>query len=213
MMTFGETTYSLDAYGFLEHPTFWDENFAEGIAPKIGVASGLTEDHWRVIWFLRRRIEVEHDVPSFVVACMEMGLSISKFRGLFPTGYMRGACKAAGISFSAISECIPLQTYENLPNIWMQYKLTALGFLESFDAWDERFANLVAKEWDLPCGLTEAHWKVIRFLRQRYTATGSIPPVYETCRTNQLSLQDLHTLFPAGYRRGACRLAGLPLAA
>jgi tRNA 2-thiouridine synthesizing protein E len=211
MITFGQVTYALDAYGFLADPECWDRGFAEGMATRIGISSGLTDGHWRVISHLRRKLEQEDTVPYFVLTCMDLELRINDFRELFPTGYMRGACKAAGLSYAMIAQRCPLQTYENLSNLWMKYELSPMGFLASFEHWDEKFANLMASEWDLPCGLTEAHWRVIRYLRRQYAATGKIPLVYQTCRDNNLSLDDLKKLFPGGYRRGACRMAGLPL--
>lgn len=210
LVTFGHKTYTLDDYGYLEHPNLWDEGFADGIAPRIGVSSGLNDDHWRVIRYLRQQLEVEQTVPYFVIACIDLGLRISQFRDLYPTGFMRGACRAAGLSFRFIAEQNPLATYENLPSIWTRYELCTMGFLVSFDNWNRTFADLVAKDWDLPAGLTEVHWQVLRFLRQRFEATGSVPVVYETCRSNSLDLKSLHALFPTGYRRGACRAAGLP---
>jgi len=212
LVTFGSSTYTLDAHGFLEHPTFWDEQFAEGMAPRVGVGSGLVQEHWEVITYLRRKLEREDDVPYFVTACQELGLRIATFRDLFPTGYMRGALRVSGLSYAFIAERKAQQTYETLPTIWTRYHLTPLGFLERFEAWDRTYANLVAAEWDLPCGVTEGHWKVIRYLRGRYESTGIIPTVFETCKANNLSLEELRTFFPAGYRRGACRMAGLPFA-
>ncbi len=210
LVTFGNKTYTLDEFGYLEHPNLWDEGFADGIAPRIGVGSGLNDDHWRVIHYLRQQLEEEKTVPYFVLACLALGLRIPQFRELYPTGFMRGACRAAGLSFRFIAEQTPLATYENLPSIWTSYKMCTMGFLVSFDDWDRTFADLVAKDWDLPAGLTEIHWEVLRYLRVRFEATGAVPVVYETCRANGLDLKSLHTLFPTGYRRGACRAAGLP---
>lgn len=211
MVTYGNKTYCLDEHGYLEHPSMWDDNFAEGIAPKLGAASGLSDDHWRVINYLRQKLDDEDTVPFFVTTCRELGFKLGKFRSLFPTGFMRGACRAAGLSFRYIAERNMILTYENLPSVWERYTIGPMGFLESFDQWDQAFSNLVAREWDLPAGLTEVHWKVIRYLRERYGETGAIPLVYETCRANNLTIEGLNTLFPAGYRRGACRIAGLPI--
>lgn len=97
LVTFGNQTYSLDEYGFGEHPGLWDEMFAEGIAPQIAIGTGLGERHWQIIRYLRLKLEQEHTVPFFVMACMDNGLKIAEFRQLFPTGYMRGACRAAGL--------------------------------------------------------------------------------------------------------------------
>ena len=210
LVTFGNKAYTMDPFGYLEHPGLWDENFADGIAPRIGISSGLNDDHWRVIRYLRQQLEEADMVPYFVSACVDLGYRISRFRELFPTGFMRGACRAAGISFDFIASRNLLLTYENLPSIWTGYALCPMGFLRSPESWDRTFVNLVAKDWDLPAGLTEVHWQVIHFLRERYQSTGKVPLVYETCRANKLSLEGLNTLFPTGYWRGACRIAGLP---
>jgi tRNA 2-thiouridine synthesizing protein E len=86
-----------------------------------------------------------------------------------------------------------------------EYKVTPQGFLEDFNQWNERFAQLVSSEW-----LGPKHWEVIRFLRNYYLTTNNIPTVYEVCQAHNLDLKDLQKLFPDGYRRGACRIAGLP---
>ncbi len=91
-----------------------------------------------------------------------------------------------------------------------EFELTPQGFLKDFNRWNDRFANLVSGEWNLRDGLTSKHWEVIRFLRNYYQATNNIPTVYEVCQAYDLDLDDLRELFPGGYRRGACRIAGLP---
>ena len=61
-----------------------------------------------------------------------------------------------------------------------------------------------------PSTPTDRHLQVIGFLRDYYTVNRMIPTVFEACSANDLSLEELRGLFPAGYRRGACRMAGLP---
>jgi len=58
--------------------------------------------------------------------------------------------------------------------------------------------------------LTPTHWEILPFLHNNYQATNNIPTVYEVCHAHRLDLHDLNALFPGGYRRGACRIAGLP---
>ena len=62
----------------------------------------------------------------------------------------------------------------------------------------------------MPPTLTEKQREVIDFLRRFYAERGEIPTVLETCREHGLDLAELGELFPGGYRRGACRIAGLP---
>ena len=63
---------------------------------------------------------------------------------------------------------------------------------------------------DPPSFPTERHLQVVKYLRDYFVVNRLIPPVFETCAANDLTLEELKELFPAGYRRGACRMAGLP---
>jgi tRNA 2-thiouridine synthesizing protein E len=170
----------------------------------------LEERHWKVIHYLRRKLTDERTVPYFVIACMENGLRVHEFRALFPSGYHRGACRIAGVSYAALVAADPTHTYELKPFLPPRYPVGPSGFLTSFDAWDEEFAATVGREAQVP-SLTERHREVMRYLRSFFSEQHAVPLVYETCRAMNLSLDELYQLFPGGYRRGACRMAGLPL--
>lgn len=89
------------------------------------------------------------------------------------------------------------------------YEVDEMGFLLDPNEWDEAFAEGMARDLGIPQGLTEAHWAIIRFIRREFGNTGQCPLVFTTCRANHLSLRELEALFPSGYLRGACILAGL----
>jgi len=83
------------------------------------------------------------------------------------------------------------------------------GFLLEPESWTEEFAVAVAPSVGLPDGLTQRHWRVIMFLREVFEESERCPLLYEVCRANDLTVEDLQRLFPAGYLRGVCRLAGM----
>jgi tRNA 2-thiouridine synthesizing protein E len=58
-------------------------------------------------------------------------------------------------------------------------------------------------------GLTDKHWRIIRFLREHFRKNSVVPTLFETCEMNQIELDELETLFPDGYHRGAVKIAGL----
>ena len=206
-----DRTYTLDDHGFLFPPEQWDEAFAEGMAAQEGVIGGLTDVHWSFIQYIRRKFLEEKTVPLLVYACAENKMRLSRLRALFPSGYHRGACRIAGINFDFMTEDNIWHTYETPPpRAPDKYRVDTVGFLESFDQWDEGFAMRVAHDWKLPSGVTDRHREVIRYLRDYYSQRSTIPTVFETCDANGLDLDDLRKLFPDGYRRGACRMAGLP---
>jgi len=211
IVTFGEgKTYTLDQYGFLDQPEHWDKEFANGMARLQGIYDGLTKEHWDFISYIREKFLTEKKLPLLVVACAENKLRLGKLKSLFPTGYFRGACRIAGLNYKFICEVNFWATCETAPRLMREFKVTPQGFLEDFNQWNERFANLASDEWKLPLGLTSKHWEVIRFLRNYYLAMNNIPTIYEVCHAHNLDLEDLQELFPEGYRRGACRIAGLP---
>lgn len=206
----GNNTYELDDYGFLDPPEQWDETFAEGMAKTVGIKDGLTERHWEFVRYLRQKFIEERTVPVLVMACADNDMRLSELRSLFPTGYHRGACKVAGINYRFMYETNYWLTYETAPPAKPRYRIDALGFLEDSEEWDEDFVRLVLTQQGSDTPPTKKLLEVIRYLRLYYAANHTIPTVFETCSVNALSLEDLRELFPAGYRRGACRMAGLP---
>ena len=180
------------------------------MAARLGIYGGLTPEHWEFIRYLRRKFIEEKTVPLVVYACTDNNLRLSKLSHLFPTGYHRGACKIAGINYQFMYENNPWLTYEKYSDLKSKYHLNQLGFLESFEQWDDRFAQMVAGEWQVPGGLTEKHWQIIYYLRNYYGKTRNIPTVFAACKANGIDVNELRDLFPGGYRRGACRMAGLP---
>lgn len=202
--------YTLDDHGFLVQSDEWEEEFANGMARLQGIHDGLTKEHWDFIHYIRKKALKDKDLPLLVVACSDNNIRLGRLKALFPSGYFRGACRIAGISFKTLCDLNIWHSYETVPPLLNAYDLDTQGFLKDFDKWDERFANLLSSEWSLPGGLTPKHWDVIRFLRNYYIATHNIPVVFEVCQAHDLELGDLKAMFPGGYRRGACRVAGLP---
>ena len=209
-VTFNGKKYFLDEHGFLYPSEQWDETFADGMAKLLGIYDGLSEKHWSFINYLRKKFLEEKTVPVVVTACAENHLRLSEFRHLFPTGYHRGACKIAGINYEFMYNTNYWLTYETSNYIKSTYKIDALGFLEDLNQWDRRFAEIIIREWKLPTELTDMHLQVIKYLQDYYKATNNIPTLFETLKANGLDLNTFKELFPEGYRRGACRIAGLP---
>jgi len=208
-VTFEGNEYTLDRYGFLDAPQQWDEDFARGIADQVLVPT-LTDEHWAFIRYVRRQFLEKKTVPLVVFACMETKTRLSRLRYLFPTGYHLGVCRIAGINYAFLKEDNLWHTMETAHPPQADYVLDDLGFLEDFNRWNERFAWLVGRELGLTGNLTERHLAVLRTLRERYRETSETPTLHETCRAHGLGLSEFHDLFPGGYRRGACRMAGLP---
>lgn len=227
-LTFGGKRYQLDDDGFLSDGGQWDEAFAASMAPTLEISGGLTAPHWRVIHFIRDSFHERGKCPLIYQTCRANGLRLKDLQALFPTGYLRGACKLAGITYKEGfhgSVSIPaslrepsLSAEEPAPIPEMvpappppekTYRVDVRGFLADPAEWDEHYAAHKAFEMGMPEGLTGQHWKVILYLRNSFYRKGVVPTVFETCEANQLEIEDLEQLFPAGYHRGAIKIAGL----
>jgi tRNA 2-thiouridine synthesizing protein E len=103
---FNGKSYRLDAQDFLVNPVEWDEDFARGMAPKVGIITGLREDHWNVIRFIRDSYNKTGECPLAYESCRVNRLHIQELNRLFPSGYLRGACKLAGITLRRIFQSI-----------------------------------------------------------------------------------------------------------
>jgi tRNA 2-thiouridine synthesizing protein E len=91
-----------DDEGYLLDPGDWDESIAEELARREAVP--LTPLHWQVLHFMRR-FHDEHQVIAdarFVIRFLaeEQGLGEAARKRLFemfPYGYVKQACKIAGM--------------------------------------------------------------------------------------------------------------------
>ncbi len=207
--------YEVDRQGYLLDPAKWDDNFAEGMASKVRLPDGLTDEHWKVIRFIRNSFDKINICPLIYVACKENNIGLGDMNRLFPTGYHRGACKLAGISYRQ-GYFHKYRVEGNLPSIESEYKLKVYridsqGFLVDPTEWDENFAVNKAFEMKMPGLLTKKHWQILVYLREKFIKTKEIPTLFQTCEMNNLEMLEFDELFPDGYHRGAVKLAGLRL--
>ncbi|MEW5923535.1 MAG: TusE/DsrC/DsvC family sulfur relay protein [Candidatus Zixiibacteriota bacterium] len=211
-ITFGDKTYTVDTEDFLADYSEWDENFARGMAPKVGIISGLSEDHWKIINFIRDTFKNTGKCPLVYETCRKNRLHLHELKRLFPAGYLRGACKLTGITYKdGYLDQAGLEDFAEKvtsPRQEKSYEIDRRGFLVNPSEWDEEFVNLKVYELKMPT-LSEKHWQIIRFLRERFEQNNVVPTVYETCEENELGLDELEELFPDGYHRGAVKIAGL----
>lgn len=90
------------------------------------------------------------------------------------------------------------------------------GFLEDAREWTPEVAQAIAREDNIE--LTEAHWEIIRFLREFYQQHEVSPPsnrlfvkaVKERFGEDKGNSIYLMQLFPGTPAKTACRIAGLP---
>src|SRR4249920_514097 len=52
----------------------------------------------------------------------------------------------------------------------------AEGFMTDPGQWNETIAGAIARQYGVP-ELTERHWLVVRFMRERYLSTGNAPSI------------------------------------
>jgi len=87
---------TLDEDGFLQEPGLWTEKVAEEFAKDEGVEA-LTDDHWKVINYLREYYLKNKIAPMVRRLCKETGFNVKQIYELFPSGPAKGACKLAGL--------------------------------------------------------------------------------------------------------------------
>jgi tRNA 2-thiouridine synthesizing protein E len=99
----------LDEEGFLLQAETWTREVACVLAYG-EVSEDLTEDHWRVIDYLRHYYLEFNTVPPDRMVARGSTCSIERIRELFPYGIVPGACKIAGIPRGGI--CCKRFTYK-----------------------------------------------------------------------------------------------------
>ena len=88
------------------------------------------------------------------------------------------------------------------------------GYLVDPSQWTEKVAEALAREEGVV--LTEEHWVVIRFVREYYEQHHIAPDARHVMKhlaatkgADKAGRNDLFVLFPYGYVKQACKIAGM----
>jgi tRNA 2-thiouridine synthesizing protein E len=92
----GEVSLSVDEDGFMQEPDLWTKEVAAALATTEGV-DALTDDHWKVVEYLRNYYLQFGVAPMIRKLCKETGFDLKRIYTLFPSGPAKGACKVAGL--------------------------------------------------------------------------------------------------------------------
>ena len=96
MVTYGGKELEIDEDGFIQDPNEWDEEVAKDLAETEGVTE-MTEDHWKLVNYLRDYYLKNGIAPMVRKLCKETGFKLKYVYKLFPSGPAKGACKVAGL--------------------------------------------------------------------------------------------------------------------
>jgi TusE/DsrC/DsvC family sulfur relay protein len=85
----------------------------------------------------------------------------------------------------------------------------AEGFLTDPQQWNERLAEQIARENGI-AELSERHWLVVNFMRERYLSTGTAPSIRSLGKESGVPIKELYQLFPKGPAKLAAKIGGIP---
>lgn len=86
----------VDEDGFIQDPEKWNEEVARILARTEEVPE-LTEDHWKIVRYIREYYLQFGVAPMIRKLCKETGYDLKTIYELFPSGPAKGACKVAGL--------------------------------------------------------------------------------------------------------------------
>lgn len=95
-MKVSDTEIEFDKDGFMLNPGLWCDEVAGAIADEEGIAE-MTEDHWKVVNFIRDYWKENDLAPTVRLICREVGVGVRDIYRLFKSGPARGACRIAGL--------------------------------------------------------------------------------------------------------------------
>ena len=85
----------------------------------------------------------------------------------------------------------------------------AEGFLLDPAQWDRDLAERIAHEAGI-AELTDRHWLVIEFMRERFLTSGTAPSIRSLGKESGVPVKELYQLFPKGPAKLAARIGGIP---
>ena len=93
----GDIKVEVDEDGFIQEPETWNEEVAKALA-KTEDVEDMTEDHWKIVYYLRDYYQQYGIAPMIRKLCKETGFPLNKIYELYPSGPAKGACKVAGLT-------------------------------------------------------------------------------------------------------------------
>ena len=94
--TIADTAIELNDEGFFTAPEQWNESMVPELSKREGIEQ-LTDDHWKVIRFMRSEYLTKGSGPSVRMLGKTSGVSIKELYQLFPKGPAKVAARIAGI--------------------------------------------------------------------------------------------------------------------
>jgi dissimilatory sulfite reductase related protein len=85
--------------------------------------------------------------------------------------------------------------------------VTEEGYLTDSSQWTREVALAIAAEEGIT--LTDAHWKVIEFLKKDFATTGVLASMRRINKTGGIPTKEFYELFPDGPLKKAARISGL----
>jgi TusE/DsrC/DsvC family sulfur relay protein len=83
------------------------------------------------------------------------------------------------------------------------------GFLLDPADWTHELGEQIAAENGIE-ELTQRHWQVIDFMRERFLATGNAPTIRTLGKESGVPVKELYQLFPKGPAKLAAKIGGIP---
>jgi len=93
---YSDKKVEVDEDGFIQEPDEWTEELAVAMA-KAEAVDDMTEEHWKVVNYLRNYYIEFGVAPMIRKLCKQTGFPLKKIYELFPSGPAKGACKVAGL--------------------------------------------------------------------------------------------------------------------
>ncbi len=85
----------------------------------------------------------------------------------------------------------------------------AEGFLTDANQWSEQIAEQIAEQNGI-AELTDRHWLVVNFMRERFLTAGAAPSIRSLGKESGVPVKELYELFPRGPAKLAAKIGGIP---
>ena len=95
-LTLNGTSVDVNDEGYLTDPSQWTEEMAPELANTVDIDQ-LTDDHWKVINYLREQYDASGKVPTLRAIGKKSGVGMKEIYQLFPDGPVKKAALVAGL--------------------------------------------------------------------------------------------------------------------